>query len=87
MDLELIRYLYPEVSALGWALVHSDRHSRRHSRRHLSLRMTMRSEKHENICNVLPAFRLRVEEVLLIFSVSGLRLVGSVLDAARFKDS
>lgn len=32
-------------------------------------------------------FRLRVKEVLLIFNVSGLRFVGSVLDAARFKDS
>ena len=87
MILELLRYLYLEASVLGWALVHSDRHSRRHSRRHLSLYAMMRKEKHKNICNVLPAFRFTVKEVLLIFKVSGLRFMGSVLDAARFKDS
>jgi hypothetical protein len=47
----------------------------------------MRRGKRENICNALPAVRLTDMEVLLIFNVSGLRFVGSVLDAARIKDS
>ena len=58
-----------------------------HSRRHLSLCITVRSEKHEFICNAPPVVRLRVKAVLLKFSVSGLIFVGRVLDATRFKDS